>query len=284
MASDQQIIENAVKETMHEMEKRAPVQMHRLKQDKTKYQSVLRAAQEAATEQVNMAKEFANEPEDILTRLKKYLPEKRIKMIQGGLSLPTYRMDVIQCEDGSHSVKFKREEEMFLAPRKLETMADVEWSTIMQYASIVVEGVLLVLSAIGVSPSVSAGTIEKTAEEVAEALKNSSKFEAAVKAFVDAWHAAGDNKYAKAKALFYLLKNTYSAGLLWTIIKSLCSSMKWYDWLETAAKVSAMIIAAFATEGAALIAEIALVVLSAVDFARKLKNIKQLEEIKSSMS
>ena len=59
--------------------------------------------------------------------------------------------------------------------------------------------------------------------------------------------------------------------------------MKWYDWLETAAKVSAMIIATFATEGAALIAKIALTVLAAVDFARKIANLVQLEEIKKSL-
>ena len=59
--------------------------------------------------------------------------------------------------------------------------------------------------------------------------------------------------------------------------------MKWYDWLETAAKVSAMIIAALATEGAALIAKVALAVLAAVDFARKIANMIQLEEIKKSL-
>lgn len=55
--------------------------------------------------------------------------------------------------------------------------------------------------------------------------------------------------------------------------------MKWYDWLETTAKVSAMVVAALVTDGAALIAEIALTVLAAVDFARKIDNVVQLEEI-----
>ena len=82
------------------------------------------------------------------------------------------------------------------------------------------------------------------------------------------------------KAIFVLVKDSYSAHILWTIIKSLCKEMKWCDWLLTAAKVTAMIIAALATEGAALIAEIALVILSAVDFARKLANLVKLEEIK----
>ena len=44
-----------------------------------------------------------------------------------------------------------------------------------------------------------------------------------------------------------------------------------------------MIVAALTTEGAALIAEIALVVLSAVDFARKIVNVGHLNKIKQSI-
>lgn len=281
--TNEEIIENVVQETMLEMEKRAPIQMHRLKQDQPKYRAVVQAAREAAAEQVNMAKEFADEPVDILKRLKKYLPDKRIEMIQVALSHPTYRVVIVQTNEDHRTVHFKKDGKVFLAPRNLITKVDIDWATIIQYASIVVEGVMLVLSAIGVSPSVSSETIEKTTEEVAEALTNSSKFQAAVEAFVDAWHSAGESAYAKAKALYYLVKDTYTAGLLWTLIKSLCSSMAWYEWLETAAKVTAMIIAAFFSEGAALIAKIALIVLFAVDFARKLANIKQLKKIKESM-
>ena len=283
MPSDDEIIENAVQQTMLEMEQRAPIQMHRLKQDEAKYQKVLLAARGAATEQVKLVKEFVAQPPDIRERLKKNLPEERVKMIEAGLSIPTYRMDIVKSSDGSNVVSFKRDDEVFLPSRNMLAMVDVDWATIMQYASIVTEAVLLVLSAIGISPSPSSGAIKKATAEVAEALKNSSKFEKALEAFADAWHAAGGSAYKKAKALFNLIKDTYAAGVLWNVIKAVCSNMAWYDWLETAAKVTAMIIAAFATDGAALIAEIALIVLSAVDFARKLANLSQLKEIKSSM-
>ena len=281
--ADKGIIENAVRETMDEMEQRAPIHMQRLTKDHEKHEKIVRAAREAATEQVILVKEFADQPSDILARLRKHLPEDRIKMIQEGLTHLTYRLDIIKSADGHHTVNITRKGEEFVPSRNLVTTADVDWATIMQYASIVVEGVLLVLSAIGISLSPSAGTVEKATEEVAEALKNSSKFEKAVEDFVRDWKSAS-GAYGKAKALFYLMKDTYSAGLLWTVIKALCSNMKWYDWLETAAKVTAMLIAAFATEGAALIAKIALVVLGAVDFIRKINNISELKAIKSSMN
>jgi hypothetical protein len=281
---DKEIIENVVKKTIQEMEQRAPIQMHRLKQDDEKYQKILSAARKSATEQVTMSKEFADQPSDILVRLKKHLPEERIKMIQAGLSLPTYRLDITKSPEGHHTVSLKREDEMFLASRNLMTMVDIDWTKIMQYASIVVEAVMLVLSAVGISPSPSSKAVEEATEDVAQALKNSSKFEKAMESFVEAWDSAGGSAYQKAKAIFYLIKDTNAAGLLWTVIKALCSNMAWYEWLETAAKVTAMVIAALATDGAALIAEIALVVMSAVDFARKLANLSQLETIKSSVS
>ncbi len=281
---DKEIIENVVKKTIQEMEQRAPIQMHRLKQDDEKYQKIISAARKSATEQVTMSKEFADQPSDILVRLKKHLPEERIKMIEAGLSLPTYRLDITKSPEGHHTVSLKREDEMFLASRNLMTMVDIDWTKIMQYASIVVEAVMLVLSAVGISPSSSSKAVEEATEDVAQALKNSSKFEKAMESFVKAWDSAGSSAYQKAKAIFFLIKDTYAAGLLWTVIKALCSNMAWYEWLETAAKVTAMVIAALATDGAALIAEIALVVMSAVDFARKLANLSQLETIKSLVS
>ena len=283
VVQDKEVVENAVRETMRELEQRAPIQMQRLKKDHEKYEKVVRAAREAATEQVTLAKEFADQPSDILARLRKHLPEDRVKMIQVSLTHPTYRLDIVKSAVGHHVVNVTRGGEEFLPPRDLLAMADIDWASIMQYASIVVEAVLLVLSAIGISVSPSAGTVEKATEEVAQVLKSSSKFEKAVEAFVDAWKSAS-GAAGKAKAVFYLMKDTYAAGVLWTVIKALCSNMAWYDWLETSAKVTAMLIAALATEGAALIAEIALVVLSAVDFIRKIANISQLKEIKSSMN
>lgn len=125
--------------------------------------------------------------------------------------------------------------------------------------------------------------VKEAVEETVTVIKTSTKFQKGIEAFLDAWNAAGGSKWAKAKALFYLMKDTYSAGLLWNIIKIICSKMHWYDWLLTSAKVSAMLIAAFATDGAALIGEIALIVLSAVDFARKIANLHTLSEVKKTI-
>ena len=190
-------------------------------------------------------------------------------------------MDITKKSDGKHWAELiAREEKIFKPPRQLAAASDIDWATIMQYASIVVEAVMLVLSAVGISASPGSGAIEGTGEDVAHAIQTSTKLEKAVQEFVAAWNAAGGSKWAKAKAIFSLIKDTYSGGILWTIIKNLCQNMSWVDWLETSAKVTAMIIAALATDGAALIAEIAL---SAVDFARKIANVVQLSTLKGTL-
>ena len=67
-----------------------------------------------------------------------------------------------------------------------------------------------------------------------------------------------------------MIKDSKAAGILWKIIKGLCSNMSWYDWVKTAGIVSAMIVAAVATDGVALIAKIILALNSA--YTSSLKN------------
>ena len=83
----------------------------------------------------------------------------------------------------------------------------------------------------------------------------------------------------QAKALFYLLKDTFSLGILWKIIKSLCSNMSTWDWIKAGALITAQLIAAFATDGLALIAKIVLALNSAYDFYKKIKNLNEIRAV-----
>ena len=284
MATENEKISEAVQGALAQIEQNAPEEYSKLNADKKLKHALTEAARKAAEEEVKLAHEFASRPEqNIRERLAKHLPEDRIKLIEEALSIPTFRMEITKTKSGGNLVQLKRGDEEFLPSSELTTLVGIDWATILQYASIVVEAVLLVMQAVGIGVSVSSKAMKAAIEDTAEAIKKSSAFQQAIQKFISSWKAAGGNAYEKAKAIFFLLKETYAAGLLWTVIKSLCSEMKWYDWLETAAKVTAMIIAAFATEGAALIAKIALAVLAAVDFGKKIANLGQLEEIKQSL-
>ena len=284
MAAENELVSQAVKGALEQIQQNAPEEFTKMNADPKVRDTVTEAARAAATEEVKLAHEFSSRPnQDIRKRLAKYLPEDRIKLIEEALSIPTFRMEITQKSNGKYLVQMTREGKEFLPEKELAAVADIDWTSILQEASILVEAILLVMSAVGISVSVSESTMEATVEETARAIENSSALQRAIAKFISSWHAAGGSALEKAKAIFVLLKESYAAGILWTIIKSLCREMKWYDWLETAAKVTAMIIAALATEGAALIARIALVVLSAVDFIRKLANLAKLKEIKQTL-
>ena len=284
MAAENETVSQAVKGALEEIQQNAPEEFSKMSADSKLREAITEAARAAASEEVKLAHEFTSRPDqDIRERLAKYLPEDRIKLIEEALSIPTFRMEITQKSDGKYVVQMTREGEEFLPGKELATVADIEWASILQEASILVEAILLVMSAVGIAVSVSQRTMKATVEETARAIENSSALQRAIAKFISSWHAAGGNALKRAKAIFYLLKESYAAGILWTIIKSLCREMKWYDWVETVAKVTAMIIAALATEGAALIAKIALVVMSAVDFIRKLANLVKLQEIKQTL-
>jgi len=284
MAANKEKISQAVEGALEQIKKNAPEEFSKLNADPKLKNAINEAARAAATEEVQLADEFASQPDqDIRKRLSKHLPEDRIKLIDEALSIPTFRMEITKKSDGKYWVQLTREGEEFLPGRELATVADIDWSSNLQKASILVEAVLLCMQAVGLKVAVSQSTMRATVRDTAEAIQRSSQLQRAIQKFVDSWRAAGGNAAAKAKALFYLIKDSYAAGILWTVIKSLCKEMKWYDWVETSAKISAMIIAALATEGAALIAKIALVILAAIDFARKIANLEQLEKIKHTL-
>ena len=284
MADENETVSKAVKGALEQIQKNAPEEFSKMDADPKVRDAVTEAARAAATEEVKLAHEFSSRPvQDIRERLAKYLPEDRIKLIEKALSIPTFRMEITQKSNGEYLVQTTRGGKEFLPGKELKTVANIESASILQEASILVEAILLVMSAVGLEVSPSESTMQATVEDTVNAIERSSALQRAIAKFISSWDAAGGNAINKAKAIFVLLKESYAAGILWTIIKSLCKEMKWYDWLETSAKVTAMIIAALATDGAALIAKIALIVLSAVDFARKIANLVNLEQIKQTL-
>ena len=277
--SESDIAAKAVVRVLEEVQKNAPWENAVLNAYPQKKEAIIQAARSAAIEQVKLAKEFAGQPEDITERLAKHLPGSRIKMIQEALNLPTFRMDITKESDGKHWVHLTRDNQPFKPSRELAAVSDINWATIMQYASIIVEAVALSLSAVGISISPESSSIEAAIEDTVHAIQTSTRLGRAVQEFVTAWKAGGGSKWQRAKAIFKLIKDTYLAGILWTSITSLCSNMSTTASLKAASLVTAMIIAALATDGAALVAEIALVVMSAVDFAMKIENVVHLNGI-----
>ncbi|XP_071834311.1 uncharacterized protein [Apostichopus japonicus] len=282
MASHSDLVEKAVKVVLEDIRKYAPEEYKKLNAEPAMKERIILAATETAEESLLLTDELRNQPEDIAALLSKHLSDERIQLIRGGLEIPTFRLEIAKRDDEKHWLEFTREGKQFLPSRAISTALDVDWGSAMQLGSILVEAILLVMSAVGISPSPSGRGVEQALKEAAKAIEDSAKLQKALIDFGTAWDSA-DSAIGKARALFFLIVDINSSAVIWTIIKALFYNIGWFDWLLTAAKVTAMIVVVVGTGGALLIAEAAIIVLDAVAFARKIANVILLSEIKKTL-
>ena len=277
-ATDHDIIDKAIAGSLKDLQTRAPDEFRKLTQDQL--EELKTAARNAAEEEVKLSKVLhaSLSHGEIESILEKHLPKERVELIKNGLTIPTYQMRLSKQPEGHVRVDITRDGTELMPSFLLSTNADLLKASWIQIASIVVEAVLLVLSAVGVKVSADKYVIKKVAEEIVGTIESSSLLQQAVKQLEEAFQSG--SAWEKAKAIFYLIKDSYSAGILWQIIKGLCENMSTSDWIKTAAIVSAEIIAALATDGAALIAKIVLALNSAYEFIKKLTNLQELNAMK----
>ena len=284
-AESKKIVERAVNGAFADAEKYAPKEFKEILQaDPQKKEAFRKAVKEAAEEELKLAAEFSKQtgtPEEVAECLKKHYPEHRLELVKTALQIPTYQLQIGKKPDGYHWVDITRSGKKFMDPVCLASASSINTSKWIQIASIVVEAILLVCQAVGIEVSVSESSILKTADDIIPVIENSSALQKAVEGLQAA--VEGGSKWEIAKAIFTLIKDSAAAGILWKVIKGLCSNMSAWDWFKTAGIVSAMIIAAVATDGAALIAKIVLALNSAYEFIKKLTNMNELETISKTL-
>ncbi|XP_068757211.1 uncharacterized protein [Montipora capricornis] len=285
-----EIVQKSVEATFEEMKKYSPEEYAKIEADPHLKEFIAEAATFAAGEEVAFDREFLQNPgEEVVSLLTGTLSVERIQLIQEALTIPTFDMtlEIIPYKNTKGNdvmlAEFKMEDEEFLPPMEIETLDGINRAKVFQYASIVIEAVMLAMQAAGIKVHVSKGTMRSAIKQAATKIKGSSVVQRALQTFVKSWRRAGSNNWAKARAVFFLLKDCQAGGLFWTIVKSLCKEMSWWDWAKTSAQVTAMIIAAFASGGAALIAKIFLALLSAARLVRKISNVIMLEEFEQNL-
>ena len=207
---------------------------------------------------------------------------ERVDFIKKYFAMETYKMKVVEKPDGQSAVQVHRKGVEFQPERMLVTINDIDAVTVLQWASLALEITHLVLSCVGLGLDVSEIVIRAVVKEV-EALVREPAFQRAVEKFVEAWNAAGGNAWAKAKAIFEFVKDTYSLGIFWKIIKLFFQKMSAWEDIKAIAEVALMIIVGFATDGLALISKIVLIVDIAIDLANKIANLVMFSDMKKTM-
>lgn len=142
----------------------------------------------------------------------------------------------------------------------------------LRQAKILYQAVSLVVEAFGITVAVSESVKSAIFEDTSTAIENSSKMQRAIQDFTIAWNEAGNDPFAKASAIVFLLKDSYAAGILWTIISRLFGPMGRLNWLKTAGKVFAMLVVSLAKNGVDLIGRIVVFGFNGSDLANSVKD------------
>ena len=123
----------------------------------------------------------------------------------------------------------------------------------------------------------------RTMAREVEVLVQKPAFQKALDTSLRTWTEAEGSIYRKAKAIFFLLNDTYSLGFFWTIAELIFKNMSTWEMIRAIGEVTLMIVAAFLTDGVALIARIALALDSTVYLVEKVVNIVTFYDMKKTM-
>jgi len=275
-------IEDVVKKALEELKNNQLIPDYE-KHEKKITEVLKEAAQKEATLTTKMVHMIDNKTmREVEKEMSAIIGHERVDLIKKSFAIETYRMKMVKKSDGQSAVQVHRKGVEFQPERMLMTINDIETATVLQWASLVVELFFFVLSCAGIGVDLSEAEMSAVVQEV-EVLVQEPAIQRAVEKFVEAWNKAGGGAWGKAKAIFYFLKDSYSLGIFWKIITLIVQNMTTWEKIRAIGEVALMIVAAFATDGIALIARIALAVDSAIYLAEKIANIGSFSDMKKTM-
>jgi hypothetical protein len=125
-------------------------------------------------------------------------------------------------------------------------------------ASVVIDIVMIAIGASGLADKITGETVENVAGVLVRELgEDVTELDKMIQAVKDA-----ETDWAKAKAVFSLLSALKDFGCLGAVIAAIFKSLSWWDMILYGLTALATIIALVATDGVALIAEVAILAMS----------------------
>lgn len=267
--------EKIVDEVLGYIEQHDPETFQKINANSAMKDEIVSVIKETAQTERRQSEELKHHDGDV-TKLN--LPEESLSTIKDGLRMATFRVNI---GDGVASLKFPDGTDFKTI--HLDSDANMDAAHAAQVASIVIEAEILVLNILGIKVPIPASIIAKATAWVEKEYGSNSGFRLAVDLFVKAWKSAQDIN-GKAKAIFDLLVAMHKLGLFWKLTKILLSELSYSAWLKIAAKITALLVATFASDGIALIAKIALALGPAYEFNKKLDNLQTINTLKLAAS
>ncbi|KAK3105812.1 hypothetical protein FSP39_006225 [Pinctada imbricata] len=199
-----------------------------------------------------------------------HLDEDHVKLIKGSLENQTYEMTLTDMEA---TFSFRGNTLEYPTRTSLRDGEGADQAGKLQVASIIIESLIFVLNVGGISVPGGAGRRE-VVERVIEILERFPTLYRIIARMAAA--SRRGNVREIVEDIFQIVRILWEGGAFWSIIKLIFGSMSLFDWIETAAKIAAEIVAVVGTAGTAFIAELVIQVANAVNFIRKLNNLTML--------
>jgi hypothetical protein len=144
-----------------------------------------------------------------------------------------------------------------------------------QMASIVIEGILLLVGLLVQVPAVGSA-LKKALDAIGTALTNSAAYQQAVLA-VQA--AAVQGAWPLAGAIWAMILSSNAVGVITKVIRAILSSLHWWDYALMVLQVLAYIAASIVTGGYAVIAKIVVVLAQTARLISKLANLGAIQAL-----
>ena len=275
-------IEDVVKKTIEELKKKELIPEY--EQHEEKITEVLKkVAQTEAKLTTKMGRFIENrDMREVEQAMSAIIGQDRVDDIKMAFAIESFSINVTEKKNGQSVVQVYRNGVPFQPERMLISIKDIETATVLQWASIVIELFLFVLSCVGIIVCLNQAEMRALVKKVEGIVKQAAVLEALNK-FMKDWNQDIFSTWRKAKDIFHLLKEIYSLGKFWEIIKLIFKDMYKWEKIKSMVDVVLMIVVAFTTEGIALIARIALAIDSHIYLKSKIKNIITLSDIKKTM-
>ncbi len=258
------------------------------KEDATDYDNLMKPENASELKKIKAAAKAAVVKDQALSRkrnldnprqLAKHISKKKLEMVKEGLTIPTYALHIRKLGDISF-VDIVRDGEEFLKPIMLSTREDILQANELQYASIVIESIILLAQVIGIKADISSGTLQQLVKEINTVVAHTTSILAAVDSLRKAMQ--GGTRIQQAQGVWRVIRATYDAGIMMTIMKSIFDNMTYWDWIKSVIQMAAVVASSISTDGIALVAKIALALASAAIFVKKFTNLTKFEVMSSS--
>lgn len=249
------------------------------KEFEERHDEILKIIKEAAEKEVEMEKISARfmhkDVSGMEEEITKIIGPERLQIIKDAFLAETFTMTLEKMADDCLQIVLTKDGKQYKETAVLSKVDSGRQQIVFQAFSIIVEGVMLLLSVVGIKTTIDETSMKNLYSELEPVIKSSAVQEA-INKFMRSWNQQGATIWNRAKALFFLVKESYSLGLFWKIAKMCISHMSFWEKMKAIAEITATLVAAFATDGAALIARIILALDSAVSFIKKVSNLDNL--------